>query len=84
MAKVKSFTIHDTRGVPDGAIATFITECEAEHYVTVTIVFIPMPTPRLTVIVTKLDEKDEKDFERPRFVSRSHLPPIPKCTDGVT
>lgn len=58
MAKVKSFVVHNERGVPDASIAKFITECEAEHYVTVKTVFIPHPTPRLTVIVTKLDTKD--------------------------
>jgi hypothetical protein len=59
MAKVKSFYVHEEHGVPDGAIAKFITECEAEHYVTVKTVFIPVPSPRLTIIVTKLDTKED-------------------------
>ena len=57
MARVKTFPINETYGVPDLAIATFITECEREHYVAVVTQFIPTPTPRLTVIVSKLDEK---------------------------
>jgi hypothetical protein len=58
VAKVKSFVLHPERGVPDAAVAQFITECEAEFYVNVRSVFIPFPSARLTVIVTKLDEKD--------------------------
>jgi hypothetical protein len=57
MAKVKSFFVHDEHGVPDAAIAKFITECEVEHYVEVKTLFVPVPTPRVTVIVTKIDEK---------------------------
>ena len=57
MAKVKTFLIHPEKGVHDSMVAEFITECEAEHYVSVVAQFIPVPTPRLTVIVTKLDEK---------------------------
>ncbi len=58
-ARVKTFYLDiQSKGVPDVAIAAFITECEEQHYVSVVTQFIPVPTPRLTVIVTKLDEKD--------------------------
>lgn len=65
MAKVKTFDIdvatNKNKGqpwaVPDGAIAAFITACEENFYVNVTTQYIPVPTPRLIVIVTKLDEK---------------------------
>lgn len=58
MAKVKTFILHPEKGVHDAAIATFISECEVEHYVNVSTIYIPFPGPRLTVIVTKFDEKD--------------------------
>lgn len=91
MAKVKTFPINEVGGVPDGAVATFITDCEAEFYVTVTTTFIPYPTPRLTVIVTKLDEKDasERDAVAPRQQFRPQSSrvrrgeSIPKCTNNV-
>ena len=57
MAKVKSFKLHKDFGVPDQAIAAFVTECEKEFYVNVQPVYIPEPTPRVMIIVTKLDEK---------------------------
>lgn len=66
MAKVRTFDIDvvpkDRKapwGVPDKDIAEFITECEAEYYVNVTTQYIPLPTPRICVIVSKLDLKDQ-------------------------
>jgi hypothetical protein len=58
MAKVRTFILHPEKGVHDAAIAEFITTCEEEFYVRVVTQYIPEPTPRLTVIVTKFDEKD--------------------------
>lgn len=57
MAKVRSFLLHETAGVPDNFIAAFITDCEQQHYVNVTTTYIPYPSPRLNIIVTKRDEK---------------------------
>lgn len=64
MAKVKTFLLDPMWGVPDVAIANFITECEVQHYVTISTQFISFPTARVMVIVTKLDTKDvNEDFE---------------------
>lgn len=63
MARVRTFEIDKEWSVPDKEIANFITDCETSHYVNVTTHFVPWPTPRLTVIVTKLDVKDEADSE---------------------
>lgn len=64
MAKVKTFLIKPDAerfgGVPDLAVAAFITECEEKFYVRVTTTFIPLPSPRLNIIVTKLDEKERE------------------------
>ena len=58
MARVKSFKLHKDFGVPDQAIAAFVTECEKEFYVNVRLVYVPEPTPRVMVVVTKLDVKE--------------------------
>ena len=62
MAKVKTFRIQNgLAGVPDREIRNFISDCEKDAVVRVTTVFIPpigQCDPRLTVIVTKLDDKD--------------------------
>ena len=60
MAKVKTFIIHDSYGVKDSGIAEFITEAEGQgFYVNTTCTYVPYPTPRIMVIVTKLDDKEE-------------------------
>lgn len=61
MAKVRSFFLDEHDGVPDKAIATFVTECETDFYVNVSQQFIPFPSPRLCVIVTKLDRKEPNE-----------------------
>jgi hypothetical protein len=63
VAKVKTFRINPAHGVPDKDIRAWIDLCEQEiGYVTVSSVFIPSvgaADPRLTVIVTKLDDPDQ-------------------------
>ena len=61
MARVKSFKLHKDFGVPDQAIAAFVTECEKEFYVNVQSVYMPEPSPRICVIVTKLDLKEQHE-----------------------
>lgn len=59
MARVKTFFINPGVGVPDFAISEFIKESEKDSIVRVQPIFIPSvnnESPRLTVIVTKLDE----------------------------
>lgn len=58
MAKVKTFLLDDSRwAVPDVKIAEFITACEEEFYVNVSMTYVPFPDPRVVVVVTKLDVK---------------------------
>ena len=62
MVKVKTFRIYSKSltGVPDNEIAEFITGCEEEHLVNVTVTYIPASGKKdaqLNVIVTKLDDK---------------------------
>jgi len=69
MAFAKSFFINNGN-VPDMAISQFLTDCEKEHYINARAVYIPavqyvdtegkiqISTPRLTIIVTKFDEKE--------------------------
>lgn len=68
MAFVKTFRIDPTFGVPDRAVQEFITECEKNSIVSVTMTVIPAygktvdkkpASPRLTVIVTRLDDATE-------------------------
>ena len=59
---MKTFVLHPEKGLHDLKVAEFITECEEEFYVNVTSLYVPTPTPRVTVIVTKLDTKE--DLER--------------------
>lgn len=73
MAKVKTFILHPTKGLHDSAVAEFITECEAEHYVQVVTAYIPFPTPRVAVIVTKFDVKDPADIDAPDKTTWSYL-----------
>ena len=60
MAAVKSFRIHPDFGVPDKDIREWLNKCEGEEgIIRVTTVLIPAvgkSDPRLTVIVTKLDD----------------------------
>jgi len=58
VARVKTFLVHPEKGPHDLEIARFITECEEKFYVNVVTQYLPVPTPRVLVIVTKLDEKD--------------------------
>ena len=66
MARVKTFVIHPERGLHDAAVAQFIAECEVSHYVNVTTQYVPVPTPRVTVIVTNLDEKGDPAMVPPQ------------------
>lgn len=64
MAKVKTFRIHPAHGVPDKDIQAYISMCEKEGIVSVSVTYIPPDGTidgRLTVIVTKLDS----DYETP-------------------
>ena len=59
MAKVKTFRINPEFGVPDKEIKEWLNSCEEEGIVNVEMCFIPpvgRVDPRLTVIVTKLDD----------------------------
>lgn len=69
MARVKTFRIHPIHGVPDKDIRVFLEMCEKEMFVNVSTTLIPeiiakddkgniiqKSDPRLTVIVTKLDD----------------------------
>lgn len=80
MARVRTFEIDKEWSVPDKEIANFITDCEISHYVNVTMHFIPWPTPRITVVVTKLDVKEgvEQDpqMEDEETAMRSTTPRI--------
>lgn len=79
MARVRTFEINNVWSVPDNAIANFITDCEISHYVNVTMQFVPWPTPRITVVVTKLDVKEgvEQDPQmEDEEVSRGRRPII--------
>jgi hypothetical protein len=64
MARVRTFKVDSEWAVSDKAVTKFITDCEEKHYVNVTMLFVPFPTPRVTVCVTKLDEKDPEVIER--------------------
>lgn len=62
MAKVKTFRIIPgiTGGVPDREITEFLKECEEKEIISVQTVYIPPmgdADARLTVIVTKLDDR---------------------------
>lgn len=59
MAGVKTFRIHPEHGVPDKDIREFINMHEREAFVAVHTSYIPgrgTVDPRLTVIITKLDD----------------------------
>lgn len=65
MAKVKTFRINPKYGVPDKELNDWLTECEETEIINVQTVYIPAfgvtpegtaADPRLTVIVTKLDD----------------------------
>jgi hypothetical protein len=59
MSWVKTFWIGEKSGVPDAYIRQFLSECEKEAIIAVNTTFIPAigkEDPRLTVIVTKLDD----------------------------
>lgn len=68
MALVRTFRIDPTFGVPDKAIQEFINEAEKDSVVSISTVYIPAygktmekkpASPRLTVIVTRLDDPYE-------------------------
>lgn len=61
MARVKTFRIHPTHGVPDKDIREFLNMCEKDGIIRTETIFIPgnlerEVDDRLTVIVTKLDD----------------------------
>ena len=59
MAKVKTFRINPEFGVPDRDLKEWLTACEKDTIIAVQAIFIPAvgaADPRLTVIVTKLDD----------------------------
>lgn len=59
MAFVKTFRINPEYGVPDRDLKEWINLCETDSIVNVVATFIPAvgeSDPRLTVIVTKLDD----------------------------
>ncbi|MCG3774246.1 MAG: hypothetical protein JW395_1064 [Nitrospira sp.] len=60
MARVKTFRINPEHGVPDREIRDFITSCEKElGPVSISTIYVPAlgtADPRMTVIVTGLDE----------------------------
>ena len=59
MAKVKTFRINPEYGVPDKDIREWLNLCEEDAIISVQTCYIPAlgeADPRLTVIVTKLDE----------------------------
>jgi len=67
MAKVKTFRINPEFGIPDKDIREFLNLCEQEEIINVHIAYIPAlgsADPRLTVVVTKLDDvhKEEKSY----------------------
>lgn len=61
MARVKTFRIHPDHGIPDREIRDYITSCEKDlGPVDVCTTYVPAigeSNPRLTVIVTALDEQ---------------------------
>lgn len=66
MAFVKTFRVHPQFGVPDKDIAEFVKQCEEDFIVNVSMIYIPAygigpdgtsADPRITVVVTKLDDK---------------------------
>jgi hypothetical protein len=71
MAWTKTFRINPLHGVPDKDIREFLNLCEKEAFINVSTAFIPaigLPgqppaDPRLTVIVTKLDNLHDDDVE---------------------
>ena len=70
MAWVKTFRINPEYGLPDKDIRTWLTQCEEEGkaIITTTVQYIPAlgtADPRLTVIVTKLDDLPGTGFEIP-------------------
>ncbi len=70
MARVRTFKVDNEWVVPDSSMSKFITDCERNHYVNVTMLYVPFHKPdgtydnRITVCVTKLDEKDPSVVER--------------------
>ena len=59
MAKVKTFRINPEFGVPDKDIREWLNVCEQDEIISVQSIYIPAlgtADPRLTIIVTKLDE----------------------------
>ena len=67
MARVKTFRIHPSYGIPDLEIEEFISRCEKKNIVNVETLFIPAygvtpygaaADPRIIIIVTKLDEHE--------------------------
>ena len=66
MANVKTFRINPEYGIPDRDIREWLNQCEKEMIISVNAIFIPPvgdADPRLTVIVTKLDDLRTKDTE---------------------
>lgn len=62
MARVKTFRVNPEFGVPDRDIREFLNLCEKEAIINVEMCYIPAigtSDPRLTVIVTKLDEASD-------------------------
>ena len=62
MAKVRTFFINPGFGVPDKDIREWLTTCEETELINVSATFVPAygaDTPRLVVIVTKLDDKHD-------------------------
>lgn len=67
MAYVKSFRIHPEYGIPDKDIREFLNTCEKDGIMRVNTTYIPgingknkTVDPRITVIVTKLDDHGQE------------------------
>lgn len=66
MAKVKTFRINPEFGVPDKDIREFLNICEQDAIVNVAMCYIPAlgnADPRLTLVVTKLDDSNRGEKE---------------------
>jgi hypothetical protein len=76
MSFVRTFRIQEGSGVPDNEIMAFLRKCERElkGIIRVVSTFIPSigsDDPRLTVIVTKLDDESVSvSVEPPKFSVR--------------
>ena len=70
MARVRTFYLDPTKGLNDDRVATFITECEDQgFYVSVTHIYVPYPSPRITFCVTKLDVKSDDDVHEEALIA---------------